>query len=45
MEPSIAVAMCQADADSEGYHLPRVRARDQYYAKLEDERAREEGFT
>ncbi|RVX75369.1 hypothetical protein B0A52_00722 [Exophiala mesophila] len=27
-----------------GYHLPRVRARDTYYAKLEDERAREAGI-
>ncbi|ETN45418.1 uncharacterized protein HMPREF1541_09249 [Cyphellophora europaea CBS 101466] len=28
-----------------GYHLPRVRARDQFYAKLEDQRAREAGFS
>lgn len=28
-----------------GFHLPRVRARDQFYAKLEDQRAREAGFS
>lgn len=28
-----------------GFHLPRVRRRDQFYAKLEDERAREAGFS
>lgn len=27
-----------------GFHLPRVRARDQFYANLEDQRAREAGF-
>ncbi len=27
-----------------GYHLPRVRARDNFYAKLEDQRARDAGF-
>ena len=27
-----------------GFHLPRVRARDSYYARLEDQRAREAGF-
>ncbi|RMZ85461.1 hypothetical protein DV737_g863, partial [Chaetothyriales sp. CBS 132003] len=27
-----------------GYHLPRVRARDNYYIKIEDERARAAGF-
>ncbi|KAI1609989.1 cytochrome c oxidase subunit 7A precursor [Exophiala viscosa] len=27
-----------------GYHLPRVRARDNFYARLEDQRAREAGF-
>lgn len=26
-----------------GFHIPRVRARDQFYAKLEDQRAREAG--
>jgi hypothetical protein len=33
----------QAD-NAQGFHLPRVRARDIYYAKLEDERARAAGF-
>ncbi|RMZ84247.1 hypothetical protein DV738_g499, partial [Chaetothyriales sp. CBS 135597] len=27
-----------------GYHLPRVRRRDNYYVKIEDERARAAGF-
>lgn len=27
-----------------GFHLPRVRARDQFYAKLEDDRAKAAGF-
>lgn len=27
-----------------GYHMPRVRARDEYYAKLEDQRAKEAGI-
>jgi hypothetical protein len=26
-----------------GFHLPRVRARDSFYAKLEDQRARDAG--
>ncbi|ETI24854.1 hypothetical protein G647_04224 [Cladophialophora carrionii CBS 160.54] len=27
-----------------GFHLPRVRARDSFYARLEDQRARDAGF-
>ncbi|KAF7504613.1 hypothetical protein GJ744_002040 [Endocarpon pusillum] len=26
-----------------GFHIPRVRKRDQFYAKLEDQRARDAG--
>jgi len=28
-----------------GYHIPRVRARDTFYAKLEDQRAKDAGLS
>lgn len=28
-----------------GFHIPRVRKRDQFYAKLEEQRASEAGIT
>lgn len=43
-ETAVLGNLSPAHSGSTGFHLPRVRRRDNFYAQLEDERAREAGF-